>query len=60
MNFSAKLPAQMLAIIGIGLGEGQPLRIPGEGLHGVHDALDFIEEIHSKPLREVAVAIPWL
>jgi dihydropyrimidine dehydrogenase (NAD+) subunit PreT len=41
--------------IGIGLGEGQALRIPGEQLHGVYDALDFIEEIHSKPLDEVAV-----
>jgi dihydropyrimidine dehydrogenase (NAD+) subunit PreT len=41
--------------IGIGLGEGQTLRIPGEQLHGVCDALDFIEEVHSKPLHEVAV-----
>ncbi|MBV8142892.1 MAG: NAD(P)-dependent oxidoreductase [Verrucomicrobia bacterium] len=41
--------------IGIGLGEGQALRIPGEQLHGVSDALDFIEEIHSHPLHEVAV-----
>jgi dihydropyrimidine dehydrogenase (NAD+) subunit PreT len=41
--------------IGIGLGEGQALGIPGEELHGVYDALDFIEEIHSKPLHQVAV-----
>jgi dihydropyrimidine dehydrogenase (NAD+) subunit PreT len=41
--------------IGIGLGEGQSLRVPGEQLRGVYDALDFIEEIHSKPLHEVAV-----
>jgi dihydropyrimidine dehydrogenase (NAD+) subunit PreT len=41
--------------VGIGLGEGQPLRIPGEELRGVHDALDFIEEIHSRPLQEIAV-----
>jgi dihydropyrimidine dehydrogenase (NAD+) subunit PreT len=41
--------------IGVGLGEGQALRIPGENLQGVSDALDFIEEIHSKPLHEVAV-----
>jgi dihydropyrimidine dehydrogenase (NAD+) subunit PreT len=40
---------------GIGLGEGQALGIPGEELHGVCDALDFIEEIHSKPLHDVAV-----
>jgi dihydropyrimidine dehydrogenase (NAD+) subunit PreT len=41
--------------LGIGLGEGQALGITGEDLHGVADALDFIEEIHSKPLSEVAV-----
>ena len=41
--------------IGIGLGEGQALGIPGEDLHGVDDALDFIEEIHSQPLHKVAV-----
>jgi dihydropyrimidine dehydrogenase (NAD+) subunit PreT len=41
--------------LGIGLGEGQALGIPGEDLHGVDDALDFIAEIHSKPLSEVAV-----
>jgi glutamate synthase (NADPH/NADH) small chain len=41
--------------IGIGLGEGEALRIPGEELYGVRDALDFIEEIHSKPLHEIAV-----
>jgi dihydropyrimidine dehydrogenase (NAD+) subunit PreT len=41
--------------IGVGLGGGQTLGIPGEELLGVHDALDFIEEIHSKPLSEVAV-----
>jgi dihydropyrimidine dehydrogenase (NAD+) subunit PreT len=41
--------------IGIGLGEGQVLGIPGEELQGVDDALDFIEEVHSKPLHQVAV-----
>ena len=41
--------------IGVGLGGGQTLGIPGEELHGVQDALDFIEEMHSKPLSEVAV-----
>ncbi len=41
--------------IGIGLGEGQALGIPGEDLHGVDDALTFIEEIHSQPLHKVAV-----
>jgi dihydropyrimidine dehydrogenase (NAD+) subunit PreT len=41
--------------IGIGLGKGEALGIPGEELYGVYDALDFIEEIHSKPLHKVAV-----
>jgi dihydropyrimidine dehydrogenase (NAD+) subunit PreT len=41
--------------IGIGLGQGQALGIPGEDLHGVDDALTFIEEIHSQPLDKVAV-----
>jgi glutamate synthase (NADPH/NADH) small chain len=41
--------------IGIGLGRVQRLRIPGEDLPEVVDALDFIEEIHTKPLGEVPV-----
>jgi dihydropyrimidine dehydrogenase (NAD+) subunit PreT len=41
--------------LGIGLGEGRALPIPGEELHGVYDALDFIEEIHSKPLHQIGV-----
>src|ERR1700737_825695 len=40
---------------GLAPGEGQALRIPGEELYGVRDALDFIEEIHSKPLHQIAV-----
>src|SRR5260370_24818990 len=41
--------------IGIGLNGGEYLRIPGEDLPGVMDALDFIEQIHSKPLHEIPV-----
>jgi dihydropyrimidine dehydrogenase (NAD+) subunit PreT len=53
---AARLQEEFDALfLGIGLGEGQALGIPGEDLHGVADALDFIEEIHSKPLPEVAV-----
>jgi len=53
---TARLQEEFDALfIGIGLGEGQALQIPGEEFHGVYDALDFIEEIHSKPLHEVAV-----
>jgi dihydropyrimidine dehydrogenase (NAD+) subunit PreT len=53
---AARLQQEFDALfLGIGLGEGQALGIPGEDLDGVADALDFIEEIHSKPLPEVAV-----
>src|SRR5262249_42394817 len=41
--------------IGIGLGGGTKLNIAGEKLPEVVEALDFIEEIHSKPLHEVPV-----
>ena len=41
--------------IGIGLGGGSKLNIPGEGLPEVVEALDFIEELHSKPLHRVPV-----
>ncbi|MEO8043662.1 MAG: FAD-dependent oxidoreductase, partial [Spartobacteria bacterium] len=36
--------------IGVGLGDGQRLRIPGEDLPEVVDALTFIEQIHTDPL----------
>jgi glutamate synthase (NADPH/NADH) small chain len=53
---AARLQQEFDALfLGIGLGAGQALGMPGEELHGVKDALDFIEEIHSKPLPEVAV-----
>ena len=41
--------------IGIGLGDGQWLRIPGEDLPEVVDALHFIEQIHTEPLPEIPV-----
>jgi glutamate synthase (NADPH/NADH) small chain len=41
--------------LGVGLGDGAKLRIPGENLIGVRDALEFIREIHTKPLHEVSV-----
>jgi dihydropyrimidine dehydrogenase (NAD+) subunit PreT len=41
--------------IGIGLNGGEFLGIPGEDLPGVMDALDFIEQIHTKPLHEIPV-----
>ena len=41
--------------IGIGLGDAQRMRVPGEDLPEVRDALDFIEEIRTKPLDQVSV-----
>lgn len=42
--------------IGIGLGETDDLKIPGEDLPGCRDAISFIEETKSKPLDQVQVA----
>ena len=41
--------------IGVGLGDGQRLRIPGEHLPEVVDALAFIEKIHTDPLHQIPV-----
>ena len=41
--------------IGVGLGDGQGLRIPGEDLPEVIEALDFIEQIHTEPLHKIPV-----
>ncbi|MDQ3199271.1 MAG: NAD(P)-dependent oxidoreductase [Verrucomicrobiota bacterium] len=41
--------------IGVGLGDGQPLQIPGEELPEVVDALTFIEQIHTDPLDKIPV-----
>ena len=41
--------------IGLGLGKGTRLNIPGEGLPEVVEALDFIEQIHTRPLHQVPV-----
>lgn len=52
----AELDSDFDAIfLGVGLGDGTRLRIPGEDLPGVRDALDFIRDIHSRPLAEVPV-----
>jgi len=40
---------------GIGLGDAQRLRIPGEDLPEVVDALAFIRDIHTRPLDRVPV-----
>lgn len=41
--------------IGVGLGSTAKLGIPGEHLHGVHEALEFIRAYKSKPYGEVPV-----
>lgn len=46
-----------VVFIGVGLGQTQKLRIPGEDLPGVVDALTFIEEIKTKPAKDVKVGV---
>ncbi len=41
--------------LGIGLGPTEPIRIPGEELPGVVDALHFIDRIKNEPFRQVDV-----
>ncbi len=41
--------------LGIGLGDGQRLRLPGEDLPEVVDALAFIEKIHTEPLAQIPI-----
>ncbi len=41
--------------IGVGLGETWAMNIPGEDLHGVVGALEFIEPTKSLPLSQVAI-----
>ncbi len=41
--------------VGVGLGATNRLRIPGEELPEVVDALDFIDQIHTRPLDRVPV-----
>src|SRR5437762_11575262 len=53
---AAELEKEFDAIfVGVGLGGGSRMNIPGEDLHEVLDALDFIERIHSQPLHHVPV-----
>jgi glutamate synthase (NADPH/NADH) small chain len=41
--------------VGLGLGKGTRLSIPGEDLSGVIDALEFIDHVHTRPLHTVPV-----
>jgi dihydropyrimidine dehydrogenase (NAD+) subunit PreT len=52
----AELQQQFDAVfLGIGLGGGTRMNIPGEDLPEVIDALRFIEQIHTDPLHQVPV-----
>ncbi|MGZ4961636.1 MAG: NAD(P)-dependent oxidoreductase [Limisphaerales bacterium] len=52
----ADLEKQFDAIfVGLGLGRGHQMNIPGENLPEVVQALDFIEKVHTTPLHKVAV-----
>ncbi|MSU25581.1 MAG: NAD(P)-dependent oxidoreductase [Opitutus sp.] len=52
----ARLEQEFAAIfVGIGLGDAQRLRIPGEDLPEVRDALAFIEQLRTEPLDRVPV-----
>lgn len=52
----AKLLADYDAVfLGIGLGHTMPLKIDGEDLHGVWEALEFIFQTHTKPFNECEI-----
>jgi dihydropyrimidine dehydrogenase (NAD+) subunit PreT len=52
----ADLEKQFDAVfIGVGLGETWALNLPGEELHGVYGAIEFIEKIKTLPFHEVEV-----
>jgi dihydropyrimidine dehydrogenase (NAD+) subunit PreT len=52
----AELERQFDAIfIGVGLGETWALNLPGEDLHGVYGAMEFIEKTKIQPFPEVEV-----
>ena len=41
--------------LGVGLGDTWELKLPGEGLHGVYGALEFIQRTKTQPFRDVEV-----
>jgi len=52
----ADLEKQFDAIfVGVGLGETWELELPGENLHGVYGAMEFIEQTKARPFPEVEV-----
>jgi len=54
----SELERQFDAIfIGVGLGETWDLHLPGEDLHGVYGAIEFIERTKSEPFSQVDVGL---
>ena len=52
----AELEKQFDAIfIGVGLGETWELKLPGEALHGVYGAMEFIEQTKVQPFERIEV-----
>ncbi len=52
----ADLEKQFDAVfLGVGLGETWALNLPGENLHGVYGAIEFIEKTKVQPFQEVEV-----
>ncbi|MFN0151431.1 MAG: NAD(P)-dependent oxidoreductase [bacterium] len=53
---AAVLLAEFDAVfLGVGLGRAKPIGVPGEGLRGVLDALEFIERVIKKDLAKLEV-----
>ena len=61
VNVGRDLPVAQLEkdydaiFVGVGLGAGTRLGIPGEDLPEVVDALDFIAQIHTRPLERIPI-----
>lgn len=54
-QIAAMLKEYDAVFLGIGLGPTSPLKIPGEDLPGVWDALDFVFQTHLHPLERCEV-----
>ncbi|MCC6749054.1 MAG: NAD(P)-dependent oxidoreductase [Deltaproteobacteria bacterium] len=56
LPFERLLADHAAVFVGVGLGAVPPLGIPGEGLSGVRDVLEFIAELKTRPKAEVSLA----
>ena len=55
ISFDELLNKHDALFIGIGLGQTRSLEIPGSGLNGVRDTIDFIKEYKTNPAGETAI-----